>query len=297
MSPAKCKIQLRELVTWIGDQLSHPHTLFKRKTWGVFSVYAHVRRSDHRPKIASPTKEKALAVAQSMEERYGGKYSIYKCLYCNGWHVAKEQSHNTVKTERLSSISTIQVSNTLEIDKIAALNIPDFAPVYGGVRGRTMSSRYQSFAWPTIREAGVKTIIDLRADGVYSRLGDLCKTYGFDYFYYPVDNRCENIESMVSLFPELCRHIDNGKFYIACAMGLHRTDIALCLYWVFYAADKGIAPPEIRGYRKDQGHNTDKIMRVLNNFYKVLSEKNSVPPFSNEVLKQRKAIIDQKSKE
>ena len=158
------------------------------------------------------------------------------------------------------------VTTTLDVDKIAALNIPDFAPVYGGVRGRTMSSRHQSPAWPTIREAGITTIIDLRADGVYSRLGDLCKT--FDYFYYPLDNKCENMESMVNLFPELCRHIDNGKFYIACAMGLHRTDIALCLYWVFYAADKGIAPPEIRGYTMEQGHSTDKIIRVLNSFYR-----------------------------
>lgn len=296
MPPTKSKIRLKELVTWLGDQLSHPHSLFKRKTWGVFSVYAHVRRSDHRPKIASPTKEKVLAVAKSMEEKYGGKYSIYKCLYCNGWHVAKEQFSNTTKTEVLPTLSTIQVSNVLDIDKIAALNIPDFAPVYGGVRGRTMSSRYQSFAWPTIREAGITTIIDLRADGVYSRLSDLCKSYGFDYFYYPVDNRCENIESMVNLFPELCRHIDNGKFYIACAMGLHRTDIALCLYWVFYAADKGIAPPEIRGYRKDQGHNTDTIMRVINRFYQYVTETTGTESISKDQLRERKAIIESQSR-
>ncbi len=36
------------------------------------------------------------------------------------------------------------------------------------------------------------------------------------------------IESMVKLFPEFCKRIDRGGFYIACAMGLHRTDIALC---------------------------------------------------------------------
>ena len=111
-------------------------------------------------------------------------------------------------------------------------------------------------------------------------MSDLCKSYGFDYFYYPVDNRRVNIESMVNLFPEFCRYIDNGKFYIACAMGLHRTDIALCLYWVFYAADKGIAPPEIRGYRKDQGHNTDKIMRVINKFYQYVTESTGTEPIS-----------------
>lgn len=290
------RIKVKELIIWLKDQLSHPHTLFNRKTWGVLSVYAHVRRSDRREKIATSTKEKALAVAKSMEEKYGGRYSIYKCLYCNGWHVAKEKEPDENKTLPVINIPTGVVSNTLDIEKIAALNIPDFAPVYGGVRGRTLSSRYQYFAWPTIREAGIKTIIDLRADGVYSRLNDLCRSYGFDYFYYPVDNRCENIESMVKLFPDLCRHIDNGKFYIACAMGLHRTDIALCLYWVFYAADKGIAPPEIRGYRKDQGHNTDKIMRVVNGFYRYVVESTGCEPVPIAVLKERKALIETQSK-
>ncbi len=79
-------------------------------------------------------------------------------------------------------------------------------------------------------------------------------------------------------------------------MGLHRTDIALCLYWVFYAADKGIAPPEIRGYRKDQGHNTEKIMRVINRFYKYVADSTGKEPFSNLVLKERKTIIESQSR-
>lgn len=95
------RLRIKELAIWLIDQMSHPCTLFKRKTWGVFSVYAHLCWSDQRPKIASPTREKALAVAKSMEERYGGKYSIYKCLHCNGWHVAKEQVSNEIKTEQI----------------------------------------------------------------------------------------------------------------------------------------------------------------------------------------------------
>lgn len=179
----------------------------------------------------------------------------------------------------------------LDINRILSLKIPDIAAVYGGVRGRTMSSRHQNYAWPIIREAGIRTIIDLREDGVYSRMSNLCKQYGMTYFYYPVDNRCVNIDSMVALLPELCHHIDDGNFYIACAMGLHRTDIALCIYWTFYGADKGIAPPPIRGYRKDQGHTTEKIFRVLNRIYDYMTEKNGYPPFSLEILKERKQII------
>ena len=112
------------------------------------------------------------------------------------------------------------------------------------------------------------------------------------YFYYPVDKRGTLIDEMIKHFPELCRHIDEGNFYIACAMGLHRTDIALCTYWMFYAADKGIAPPDIRGYLQEEGHNTGNIMRVINAFYKRLTEINGKEPFPMEVFMVRKQIIN-----
>lgn len=90
------------------------------------------------------------------------------------------------------------------------------------------------------------------------------------------------------LMPQFCEMIDKGDFYIACAMGLHRTDIALCTYWVFYAADKGIASPPIRGYRQEDGHNTLKIMYVLNSIYKYMTEQNGVEPILMGTFKERR---------
>ena len=121
----------------------------------------------------------------------------------------------------------------MNINRILALNIPDIHPAYGGVRGKTMSSRSLGYAWPVIKDAGVHTIIDLRNDGMNQRMQNLCEKYGMEYFYYPVDNRADVVESMVSLFPEFCERINRGGFYIACAMGLHRTDIALSTDWGF----------------------------------------------------------------
>lgn len=79
-------------------------------------------------------------------------------------------------------------------------------------------------------------------------------------------------------------------------MGLHRTDIALSTYWIFYAADKGIAPPPISGYRQEDGHNTNKIMRVLNAMYARMTEINGVEPMPTEVFKGRKRILNELSK-
>ena len=184
----------------------------------------------------------------------------------------------------------------IDIERIIQTGIPDIAPVYGGVRGRTMSSKHQSFAWEDIVEAGVNCIIDLRDADRSERFPRTCSHFGLEYFNYPVDNTASTITQMVELFPQLCELINQGDFYIACAMGLHRTDIALSTYWVFHGADNEIAPPTIRGYRQEQWHNTNKIMRVLNAFYKYKTELDGKEPMPMEVFKERKRIIEELSK-
>lgn len=81
-------------------------------------------------------------------------------------------------------------------------------------------------------------------------------------------------------------------------MGLHRTDIALCTYWIFYAAYKGVAPPPIRGYRQEDGHNTNKIMRMVNSIYKFITERDGAEPMPLEVFifMARKKVISELSK-
>ena len=120
----------------------------------------------------------------------------------------------------------------LDIERIIQTGIPDIAPVYGGMRGRTISSHKQACAWKMVMAAGLRQVIDLRKDYSADRYPVLCHQYGVDYFHYPIDNDRETIAKMVEMFPTLCEKIDKGDFYIACAMGLHRTDIALCTYWV-----------------------------------------------------------------
>ena len=100
------------------------------------------------------------------------------------------------------------------------------------------------------KDAGLRQIIDLRADYKSDAYRKRCEEFGISYYRYPVVRGGKLENEMADHFPELCALIDKGHFYIACAHGLHRTDIALCLYWVFYAADKGMAPPPIRGYRE-----------------------------------------------
>ena len=292
---------------WLMDQLSRPdcfrNLVVDRSAWGAFSIYAHAKRSDGKAKIAYAIKAKAEKAAFDMSKKYGYSFISYKCLFCEGWHVSKtvgKDAHGQT-TEEIALDKYAMVSNTgengLDVDRILATKIPDLAQVYGGFRGRTLSSTRQLYAFKTMVESGISQVIDLRADYSSDFYSELCERSGISYFKYPVAYEDVWIAKMVELFPEFCRLIDNGSFYIACAMGLHRTDIALCSYWVFYAADKGIAPPELQGYRKDKGLNPSKIIRVLNAVYKKMTEVNGKQPIPEIVFHERKDIIKRLSRE
>ena len=300
------KMNPKFIGVWLKDQLGRPdwfrNLVVDRSAWGVFSIYAHARRSDGKSKISYSSKAKAEKVAFDMSKKYGYPFITYKCLFCDGWHVSKTVGKNAQgkTTEEVALDKYAVMSNKgqgdLDVDRILATKIPDLAQVYGGFRGRTLSSTRQLHAWKTMVESGISQVIDLRADYSSDFYSELCERSGISYYKYPVAYEDVWIAKMVELFPEFCKLIDNGRFYIACAMGLHRTDIALCTYWVFYAADKGIAPPPICGYRKDKGLTTNKIMRMLNAVYKYMTEKNGVEPIPMNVFLERKDIIKELSK-
>lgn len=298
-------IKFRNLPVWIKHQLNLDgwvqRLFIKRSVWGAFSVYSHIKRNNGKPKNAYSTKSKAENAAVNMAKKYGKSFTVYKCLFCDGWHVSQdahgvpvqEKSAEAMVFEKYAKKPTV-LATALDVEKILSTGIPDLAPVYGGFRGRTLSSTKQLHAWNTMMEAGINQVIDLRADYTSDFYNEQCRKSGIAYFHYSVSY--EEVEQMARLFPEFCRLIDNGRFYIACAMGLHRTDIALCTYWMFYAADKGIAPPEIRGYRKADGHTTSKIMRILNALFKYWTEVNGKEPMPVEVFRERKGIINELSK-
>lgn len=291
--------------SWLKDQLSRPdwfdNLIVNRSVWGAFSIYAHARRSDGKAKITYKSKSKAEIAASDMSNRYGYPFTVYKCLFCDGWHVSKAVGKNTEgkTTEEIALDKYVLRVDAkpegLDVERIMATNIPDLAQVYGGFRGRTLSSPRQLSAWNTMIKSGINQVIDLRADYASDFYSELCQRSGISYFKYPVAYEDVWIAKMVELFPEFCRLIDNGRFYIACAMGLHRTDIALCTYWVFHAADKGMVPPPLCGYRKDKGLTTEKIMRILNAMYKYITEKNGAESISETVFRERKEIIKELS--
>lgn len=87
-------IKFRYLPVWIKHQLNLDgwvqRLFIQRSAWGAFSVYSHVKRGNGKPKIAYSTKNKAENAAVDMAKKYGKSFTVYKCLFCDGWHVSQD---------------------------------------------------------------------------------------------------------------------------------------------------------------------------------------------------------------
>ena len=175
--------------------------------------------------------------------------------------------------------------------------IQNIATVYGGVRGTTLSSRHNMRYWQTVIDSGIRTIIELRDEDHSDRLCRMCEIHGIRYFAFPMDSYSVPNEVIAPRLQEFFELIDNGDFYIACAMGLHRTDMALSIYWMFHGVDNGMNPPILRGHIVDGELVLDrlnnKVFRRLNSLYAYLMDNNVIHIPNRETFVQRKKdLID-----
>lgn len=152
--------------------------------------------------------------------------------------------------------------------------IVDLAPVYDReVRGRTMSGRGSNWLLAKVREAGVKVIIDLRTADHTDRYDRNTAEAGLEYHSLPIDSKNTDVHQIIGSLPLLFELMDKGYFYIACAMGRHRTDIAIALYYVMHPSVPFDEVPEMRGHRNVEKKlfRLDDIAARLNSIIKAIT--------------------------
>jgi hypothetical protein len=183
----------------------------------------------------------------------------------------------------------------MDFNRLIRTNIPDLAQVYGGVRGTTLSSRHNMRHWQTVVDSGIRTIIELRDEDHSDRLCRMCEIHSIRYFAFPLDSHSVPNQVIAPRLQEFFDIIDKGDFYIACAMGLHRTDLALTIYWMFHGADNGLQPPFLKGHIVNgeivisRLHN--KVFRRLNSLYIYLTENPIIKIPDKSTFNYRKRVL------
>ena len=121
-------------------------------------------------------------------------------------------------------------SYSFNYDLLEKSGIPNLHPLNDdGVRGGTLSGRQGRRFIPILKKAGIKSVIDLRGGDSSSVYADICRKNGLNYYHIPIDSEKMDSKDIIDKLPELFDVMNKGKFYIACAQGLHRTDIAVAM--------------------------------------------------------------------
>lgn len=276
-------MKIMNLILAICDQLSRKGTLrnifITHNAFGIFSRYSHISRRNGKSKISYTTKKAALKAAEAMGKKHGVHFSVYKCAWCDGWHVGKN-AQNKIKTEKEAgtrSLTFVQKQNAL-YEALKQYPIADLAPVYSnGVRGRTMSGHGNVWLLEKVRDAGIKVIIDLRTADHTDRYDRNVAEAGLKYHSIPIDSKNTDVHQIIASLPQLFKLMDDGSYYIACAMGRHRTDIAIALYYVFHPSVPFADVPEMTGHRdkKKQQFRCDDIAARLNSIINAITPEES----------------------
>ena len=69
--------------------------------FGIFSQYSHISRRSGKPKVAYPSKYVAEKAAEAMGKKHGVHFSVYKCAWCDGWHIGKNSENKTSFESRI----------------------------------------------------------------------------------------------------------------------------------------------------------------------------------------------------
>jgi len=64
-----------------------------RNAWGMFYIASHQRQDNGKLKVMYNTKESAQKAADSMKNKLNKHFSVYKCVFCDGYHLGKNRDN------------------------------------------------------------------------------------------------------------------------------------------------------------------------------------------------------------
>jgi len=90
-------MKLRNLILGIREQgpfkRAFRNFFITGNAWGLFHINSHIRQDNGQLKVMYNTKESAFKAAESLKKKRGVHFSVYKCLFCDGYHLGKNRDN------------------------------------------------------------------------------------------------------------------------------------------------------------------------------------------------------------
>lgn len=90
-------MKIKNLVLGIIDQgplkRAFRNFFITRNAWGLFHINSHQRQDNGKLKVMYNTKVSALKASEALEKKKGVHFSVYKCIYCDGYHLGKNREN------------------------------------------------------------------------------------------------------------------------------------------------------------------------------------------------------------
>ncbi len=141
-----------------------------------------------------------------------------------------------------------------------------------GLRGESLSIKKNQRFLPALKNLGIKHIIDLKTSDFSKNFQYKVEENSMTYLHFPMDAKNTSDRQIIEILPELFNIINNGDFYIACAQGLHRTDIALSVNYIFNKNETG-NPPILYGHIENSSVRFSDIFRRTNSIFNSLTDE------------------------
>lgn len=91
------KIKIKNVILALYEQgpmkRAFRNFIITRNACGMFYIASHQRQDNGKLKVMYNTKESAQKAADSMKKKLNKHFSVYKCVFCDGYHLGKNRDN------------------------------------------------------------------------------------------------------------------------------------------------------------------------------------------------------------
>lgn len=164
----------------------------------------------------------------------------------------------------------VKSSDSIDIARLKKLNIPNFRLIDStSVRGATLADKNTNFL-KELQQSGIERIVDLRVEGgLETDYARRCLENGLGYFNLPIASQANRnsekakIKNLMTKIPEFFEIMDKGKNYMACLLGIHRTDFATALNYLLNPKEPASPPILSHIFVGNEANLTDRYINLV----------------------------------